>query len=157
MICYDIINPSDAATFLAPDREIAVATLALIAEGHYAGQALARDGKRLPEHEAEALRVPLFIGDGSYEEWWQQAGYSEGPIEVVFRTRQAELVAALRSVAYGDLEDRRTYESACAAITEPDKLAQFKRDWEDRRRTSMNRIVQRAWAWADKIEKREAA
>jgi len=67
-------------------------------------------------------------------------------------TRTAELIAALRSFAYGDLEDRRTYQSALDAITEPEKRKAFTTGWEDRRRSSMNRIVQRAWHIAERLE-----
>ncbi|MFZ4807519.1 MAG: hypothetical protein ACOYLQ_09700 [Hyphomicrobiaceae bacterium] len=157
MIVYEIINPSDAATFLAPDRTIALAVLALLGEGWYGVTPLERDGQRILEEEAKLIFVPPFIGKGAYESWWRSAGYTEEPIEVALKTRAAELVAALRSCSYGDLEDRKTYDSACNAITDPEKLKTFKSEWEDRRRSSMNRIVQRAWAWADRIEEREAA
>lgn len=156
MICYEITNPSDAATFLAPDREVALAGLAFIGHGACGGKPLMRDGKPLPDTEVEALRVPIFLF-GGYDDWWPQQGWVEEPIGAVLRERTTELVAALRSCAYGDAEDRFTYDSACAAITDPDLLAKFKADWEDRRRGSMNAIVKRAWKAADAIEKREAA
>lgn len=157
MICYDVINPSDSVTFLAPDRTIALAVLVFVGEGHYVGKPLERDGRPIDPAEDEALYVPMFWGDGSYEAWWRANGWAEEPIEQALRDRKAEIVAALRSCAYGNLEDRKTYESACAAITDASNLERFKREWEDRRRSSMNRIVQRAWAYADRIEKQEAA
>lgn len=157
MICYDIVNPSDETTFLAPDRDIALAVVAFVGEGRYAGQALARDGKRLSEAEADTLYVPMFFDDGSFENWCQANGYPDNPLAPIMESRKAEVVAALRSCAYGDLEDRRTYDAACDAITDPDKLAEFKRACEDRRRSSMNCIVLRALAIADAIEKRWAA
>ena len=156
MICYEIINPSDAATFMAPDRTVALAVLGFIGQGHYGGKPLERDGERIPEEEVDALTVPIFLF-GGYEEWWKSQGFASEPIEEVVKTRPGELVAALRSTAYGHLEDRKTYDSACAAIDDPAKLAQFKSDWEDRRRSSMNRIVQRAWLIADRLETKEAA
>lgn len=157
MITYEIINPSDAATFLAPDRTVALAALAFIGEGFYGGTPIERDGQRILEDEKKLLCVPLFIGNGTYETWWRDAGYPEEPIEQAMKDRSAEIVAALRSCSCGDLEDRKKYDSACRAITDPEKLETFKREWEDRRRSSMNRIVQRAWAWADRIEQREVA
>ncbi len=157
MICYDIVNPSDACTFLAPDAQIAVAVLAFLGEGSYAGTAVARNGERISETDAKSLAVPMFWGDGSYEAWWRENGWTECPVEAAIRDRKAEVLAALRSCAYGDLEDRATYDAACAAITDPDKLAEFKRGHEDRRRSSLNAIVKRAWAWADALEKSEAA
>lgn len=151
MICYDIINPSDACTFLAPDRDIALATLALLGEGDYGGRPLTRDGERVTEEDRAKLEVPIFLFTGSYEAWWTANGWSEEPIEKILTARKPEVSEALRSCAYGDLEDRRTYESACAAITDPERLAKFKADWEDRRRSSMNRIVNRAWLLADRL------
>ena len=154
MLLYDIVNPSDAATFLAPDRTIALAALVFIGEGHYAGRAIARDLEPIDRDEAEQHDVPLFLTGLSepYEQWWKRVGYTEEPVGLVMRTRKGELVAALRSTAYGDLEDRRTYDSALAAITDDEKRGEFVSAWEDRRRSSMNRIAQRAWAWADRIE-----
>ncbi len=152
MLCYDVINPSDATTFLAPDRAVALAALVLVAEGHYAGRAIARD--LAPIEPDEALDVPLFLERicTPYEEWCRAAGYTSDPIDAVMASRTAELTAALRSFQYGDLEDRRTYQSALDAITEPAKRAAFVKGWEDRRRSSMNRIVQRAWLIADRLE-----
>lgn len=159
MICYDVINPSDACTFLAPDRTVALVALIFMGEGMYAGRAIARDLEPISRADAEPLDVPLFISNitPSYDDWWKDAGYTEEPVGLVLRTRKADLVAALRSAAYGDLEDRRTYTSALDAITDDEKRAEFVRAWEDRRRSSLNRIVQRAWAWADRIEKGEVA
>lgn len=159
MICYEIVNPSDAATLLAPSREIALAALAFIGQGSYAGNPLELDGHEVNKAESDALYVPIFISGvcERYDQWWHRVGYIEEPIAAAMRDRKGEVVAALRSCAYGRLEDRRTYESAIAAITDPEKLSKFKRDWKDRRRSSMNRIVQRAWAMADAIEKEEAA
>lgn len=155
MLLYNIINPSDACTFLAPDRTIALAALVFMGEGHYAGRAIARDLAPIGRDVAEQHDVPLFLSGISepYEDWWKRAGYGEEPVGLVMRERKGELVAALRSTAYGNLEDRCTYASALAAITDEAKRAEFVRGWEDRRRSSMNRIVQRAWAWADRIEK----
>lgn len=156
MIVYEITNPSDMATFLAPDREIALVALVFIGEGAYGGKPLSCDGKTLSVVDAESAEVPIFLF-GGYEAWWKANGWTEEPVEKVLRERKSELVAALRSASYGDLEDRRTYDAACAAITDPEKLAAFRQSCEDRRRSSMNRIVHRAWAYADAIEKREAA
>jgi len=154
MLCYEIVNPSDAATLLAPDREIALAALALIAEGRYAGRAIARDLEPIDEAAAKPHYVPLFLFNGpeGYEDWWRAAGWTEEPVGKALRERKAEVVAALRSCAYGRLEDRRTYQSACAAITDPAKLAAFKTEWEDRRRSSLNAIVQIAWRLADRVD-----
>lgn len=155
MICYEIVNPSDMATFLAPDRDIALAALAFIGEGAYGGTPLERSGERLNKDEADSLAVPMFLF-GGYEEWWKAQGYASEPIETMLATRKPEIIAALRTASYGSLEDRKSYDSACAAIDDPAKLAKFKADWEDRRRSSMNRIVQRAWDYADALEKRDA-
>lgn len=156
MICYEIVNPSDMATFLAPDRDIALAALAFIGDGAYGGTPLERDGEGIDVDESAALSVPIFLF-GGYEEWWKSQGFASEPIESLIASRKPEIVAALRSASYGSLEDRRSYDSACAAIDDPAKLTKFKEDWEDRRRSSMNRIVQRAWAYADALETREAA
>lgn len=160
VICYEIVNPSDHATFLAPDRDIALAVVTLISEGMYAARCLAVDGQPWKESAvgpAETLDVPFFIGDDSYESWWRARGYAQEPLTGILKDRRPEVAAALRSVAYCTLDDRLMYDAACAAITDPDKLAAFKQQHEDRKRSSFNRIVQRAWTWADRIERSAAA
>ena len=153
MICFNVVNPSDATTFLAPDRDIALAAIMLVSNGKYAAEPLARDLRvKLSEEEERAAQVPLFLFAATYECWWREQGFAADPVEGIVTRRRAEVAAALRSFAYGDLQDRRTYESALKAITCPVLRQQFQSEWENDRCSSMNRIVQRAWAWADQLE-----
>lgn len=156
MICYDVVNPSDACTFLAPDREIALAVLAFLGEGAYAGRPIAKDLKPIGEGEVERLEVPIFMFGRSYDGWWKDH-YAQEPIGAALTARPAEVVAALRSTQYGRVDDRIAYQSACNAITDPERLKTFQAEWEDRHRSSLNAIVKRAWIYADRIEATEAA
>lgn len=157
MIIYEIVNQSDMCTFVAPDRDVALAVVALVGEGMYAAKPLTCGGARLTKTQEDELYVPMFFGGGAYETWWRDEGFTSEPLETILKDRKSDTIAALRSCAYGGLEDRLTYDAACAAITDPVKLDEFKRGHEDRRRSSMNRIVQRAWVYADRLKKKEAA
>lgn len=157
MILYEIVNPSDKCTFMAPDRDVALAVVALVGEGMYAAKPLMCGSTRITKAQEDELYVPMFFGANAYETWWRDEGFTSEPLHTILKDRELDVITALRSCAYGGLEDRLTYEAACAAITDAAKLEEFKRGHEDRRRSSMNRIVQRAWAYADAIEKKEAA
>jgi len=56
------------------------------------------------------------------------------------------------SFSYGDIEDRKTYDDACNAITEANKLKEFKAKHENRNRTSLNTWVKTAWNMAEKLK-----
>jgi hypothetical protein len=68
----------------------------------------------------------------------------------------AEHEAAIResfgSFSYATRSQRLMFDDAVASITDPEKLETFKRGHEDRERSSMNRIVQRAWSLAKSMK-----
>lgn len=59
--------------------------------------------------------------------------------------------AAIQSFAYGSPQDRKVYDAALAAITEPEKLDEFKKIHEDSMRTSMSRWVAYAWEQGQRL------
>lgn len=82
------------------------------------------------------VEVPVFIMGGA-EEWYiEQFGRSsyDG-----LKAKKKQVVEALNSVVLGDFEDRRRYEAALSAITEPDKREKFIAEWQDGR-SSVNNI-----------------
>ena len=52
---------------------------------------------------------------------------------------------------YGGVSDRRTYDSAIKAITEKEKLEEFKKQHENENRTSMSEWVKTAWRYGEKL------
>ncbi len=121
---YKLVNPSDPYTFIADDLETAALGVFSISTFY---------GATNKEGEVE---VPVFIIGGA-EEWYiEQFGRSsyDG-----LKVKKKQVAEALNSVVLGDFEDRRRYEAALAAITEPDKREKFIAEWQDGR-SSLNDI-----------------
>lgn len=141
---YELITPSDAITFIAYDDKIAYTCALTLGEGK-AGCENKTKGNNLqtlmlfnPEPLAEAkkyLGVELtdFIGDN-----------------------KEALAECFESFAYGSTSDRQTYEDALEAITDPEKLKEFKAKHEDKNRTSMNQWVKGAWNYGEALRKKIA-
>lgn len=125
---YEIINPSDKAMFEADDLRIAALVTFLIGGGQYGAE---------PE-DGEAEGVPIFLFGGN-KEWW--SAHFDEPMEGAVDRHAAKLVVALRSVCYGDMTDRRLFDSALTAIDDPEKRAAFVAEWNDRHRSSLNDIM----------------
>lgn len=137
---YELINPSDAITFEAPDLKIAGLVTILLGEGAYAAN---------PEDDTQE-GVPLMIFDGP-EEWWN-AHFSEEPWQDSAKTFAAQLVPALRSVCCASFSQRRLFDIALESIDDPEKRQGFIDKWNDMNCTSMNNIVGRAQEFAAFIE-----
>jgi len=138
MFC-EIINPSDKAFFEAGDLKIAALVTFLIGGGQYGAEA----------EEEGAESVPIFLFGGG-EDWWND--HFDEPMEGAVDRHAASVAAALRTVCYGDVTDRRLFDSALAAIDDPVKRAAFVAEWNDRHRTSLNDIMGRAHHIAGKLE-----
>lgn len=65
-----------------------------------------------------------------------------------------EIADAYKSFAYGSVSERRTYDAAIAAITDPKKLEEFKTVHEDQNRTSLSRWVDFAWKQGEAIQRK---
>lgn len=140
---YEIINPSDKCFFKADDLKIAGLVTVILGNGQYGAE---------PEEEG-APNVPLFLF-GGFDEWWAQNG--DGESEGAVDRNAPEIIAALRTVCYGDLRERALFDEACAAIDDPQKKADFIESWNDKHRSSMNNIMGRAHAIAEKLEQSRA-
>lgn len=138
---YEIINPSDETTFEAPNLMVASLVTILLGGGQYGAK---------PE-DPEAEEVPLMLFGGA-EVWW--AEHFDEPMEGAVDRHAGAVSAALRTVCYGGIDQRRLYDSAMRAIDDPDKAAAFIEEWNDRNRSSMNNIMGRAHAIADKLDGR---
>lgn len=113
---YKLANPSDPYTFLADDLETAALVVFSISTMYGATN---KEGK---------VEVPVFIFGGS-EEWYAEQ-FGRTP-EDGLKAKREQLAAALGSVMLGDFEDRRRYEAALAAITDPHKKEEFITQWQD--------------------------
>lgn len=132
---YELINPSDPYTFLAPDLE--VAALVVFSLGTMYG-AEAKDGKS---------NVPVFLFGGAKE--WYQNEFGKTPDEGLEK-RKIEVADALASMMYGNFEERRRYQAALSAITDDEKKEEFIAEWNDGR-SSLNDIGGYAHRLAKKL------
>lgn len=135
MMIYEVINPSDMVTFLSDDDKIAYACTVLVGNGRYGC-------KNLETHES----LPCLLLFVSAEEFEQLAADYLGEAFGSFIHNNREVIkGVLSSFSYCSAKDRRTYDDAISAITDPAQLAAFKAKHDDKNRTSMNQIVNRAW------------
>jgi hypothetical protein len=142
MELYELINPSDCVTFHAPSNQVAIAVSLLVGRGQYPARRCSDDtsvgGLLLfaTEEQTEAMLAKWFVGVA---------------LEAWIDAHRDEVIAALEDCATMSVSDRQTYDAACAAITEPSKLATFKAEVQDKKRTSMNDISGYAWKMAAKM------
>lgn len=136
---YDLINPSDPITFEAPDLKIAALVTIVLGGGQYAAE---------PEDDGtEGVPVMMF---GGGPEWW--SAHFDEPLDGAGDRDGVRLAAALRSVCCANRVDRRLYDSALRAITDPAAREAFVAEWNDQKRSSMNDIMGRAHHVAAKLE-----
>jgi len=142
---YEIINPSDAVTFRAPDDRIARAVALGLGNGNY-GLKRCEDGKQvdvpcllllLPEAGARSCLIEWF-GDADFK------GYIAG--------HQAEIAEALESCQNVAPDGREGYEALLVAQPKA-KRAAFVKRYEDKHRSSLNTITKFAWATAKAMRK----
>lgn len=130
---YEFVTPSDPITFTAANNAVAYAVALYLGSGK-AG-CIREDGESLD-------CVLMFAG----EEATKKSILDNLGMEFkdFMEANHGDLVAAFESFAYGNFADRRQYDDAIAAITDHDKLAEFKAKHEDRERTSISRWVKSA-------------
>ncbi len=98
---FEIINPSDPLTMLAPSLEVAAVAVAEISTQLGVSATI----------EGEEVSSPVLFG---WDEWFQERGLDGD----WFAQHRSQVVAALRSVALGDRNDRTDFEAAMLAITD---------------------------------------
>lgn len=137
---YEIVNPSDPVTVDAPSFEGALFATVLLGGGQYFGKP-AEEGKE---------KVPGFLF-GGFDVWFEER-YGGREAQDLLDEHRADVIATLRSACTGSVADRCLFDSALAAITDPDKRAEFLLTWDDQKRTSLNDIARRAHQIADKLD-----
>jgi hypothetical protein len=141
---YEIINPSDAVTFHAPDDAIARAVTLGVGNGQY-GLKRYENGKKI-----DVLCMLLFVSASQVEElfveWFGSMGFKG-----LLAERRAEIIEALESCQNVDPDGREGYEALLAAQPKA-KRAAFVKTYEDKHRSSMNTITKFAWASSKKMK-----
>lgn len=135
---YKLITPSDPITFLADDPKIAIAASLLLGNGK-AG---------CKNEKGESLPTMYLFHPDPLPEIEKDLGCS---LDSFLESNRHKLSECFLSFAYGDIEDRRQYDDAIQAITDPLELEKFKAKHEDRNRSSMSQWVKSAWSIGKKL------
>jgi len=138
---FKIINPSDPYTLEAERLDIAAVTVILLGRGNYALEGVDND-----------LEVPIFsFGSDEQTSAWlkENCGFDVEGLGDFIGNNQDDIATCLESVVIGRPEERQEYIDALteklAGISEDDDaVADFKFQWHDKRRSSMNDIGGRA-------------
>lgn len=150
MHLYKLINPSDSITFFAPDDAIARAVVLMIGRGAY-GLCDTDDDDR--EVQCMLLFQPEDVVAQKFIEWFGK------PFPEYVEEHRHGIIDALASVATVSARERFVYQRALEAITDPEERERFKRQCDDRNRSSLNAITEYAWKLArnhaEKLERKE--
>ena len=138
MRVYEIINPSDPYTFLAPDDELAKLLCLLVGRGQY--------GIEGPNGENTMCLYILGIDDTGLLDLFNGRTFQE-----VADARRPELPAALRSVLICSRAERAGIQATLEAIPEEGRTA-FLAKYHDTKRSSLNDIGGRCGKLADVIK-----
>ncbi len=143
---FDLINPSDPYTFDAPDLLIAAVVVVILGHGKYGANEIGG--------AADASEVVPIMLIGDPDHWFQTAcGETlEGALHIAHQPRRNDLIAALRSVTIGSLDERRLLDEALARIEDDDARRKHADQWHDSKRSSINDIGRLARSLADDIE-----
>lgn len=138
---YELITPSDPIVFAAVNDKVAYTCSILLGNGKAGCKR--EDGESIPT---------MIMFDPDPEKTMQE--YLGEPMKDFISKNMAEIADCFDSFSYGDFEDKRRYEDAVSAITDPVKLKEFKAKHEDRNRSSMSQWVKGAWNYAEGIRKK---
>lgn len=121
----ELVNPSDAVTFVGDDPKIAGVAILLLGNGMYA--LTSPDGSQF---------VPLMMF-GQHEEWIAEQGI--GDLDTFITANSGAIADFLDTCAYGSIEEREAFDRAIALMT-PENAEKHREWWNDRNRSSMNNI-----------------
>lgn len=136
MRLYELINSSDPYTFYASSLEVAGACACLLSSGF---------GAR--DVSDESQRTPILFG---WDEWLENRGINETWLD----SHAKEIADAFDSFLIGSPKNRADVESMLEMLTE-DKRKQWRDDRQNRNRSSLSRIGEAAYEYAEKFRNLE--
>jgi hypothetical protein len=137
---YELIQPSDAVTFHAPDDNVARAVCLMLGNGQYG-----------INNEA-GEKVDAFLIFCGEEKATERLHSWFGPdVAAWMKAHEPEIAEALESVMTISTRERGMFERALSAIDDPAKRKAFRDETHDRNRSSMNNIAGRAWKLAAEL------
>ena len=139
---FKIVNPSDPYTIEASSLDVAVMASVLLGQGNY--QFTSLDGGQ---------DIPFFAFGG----WdkWSKEHFKESLMELsnrVMDTKLDEVAASLDSVLYGDEQERVQFLAKTKDMDRNDFMAE-RIMRQDKNRSSMNEIGERAYRMAAQLRK----
>lgn len=134
MAIYELVSPSDPYTFEAPNIKVA-GVVALLLSGGFGANRVSDDIEE---------SSPVLFGWG---EWLETNGIDKKWVE----EHKAELGQAFDSFLIGDLSDRQDAVDMLAELP-PEKREAWRAKRQDRRRSSVNRIGERAYELAKRYK-----
>jgi len=144
MNIYEFITPSDPITFKTDDDKIAFTCSLLLGQGK-----AACDNKTT----GESVPTMLMFSQDPEKDIQDFIGRD---FKEFIELNKPKIADCFSSFAYGSVSDRQTFDDACDAISDPEKLKAFKEKHEDRNRSSMSQWVKAAWGHGEKMSKQEA-
>ena len=147
---YEVINPSDPITFDAPDLASAFLALQLVGKGWYAGES--EEGPNIP-------MMPPLRGSEHVMENYLRDTFNLTPdnFDAFVEKHTDDVILTLKSFVTGKSNERYLYESALNAIDDENKKKNFIALWDDKQRSSLNDITNRAHGLAASMEKNRAS
>lgn len=142
MTTYELVTTSDAITFKANNDNIAFACAVFLGEGQ-AGCVNTDSG--------DSLETILMFVPNALEIVKKQLGTT---ISDFIDENLVEISEAFTSFAYTSPAERQVYDDAIAAISDPNKLKEFKEKHEDKNRSSMSQWVKLAWQYGESLIKK---
>lgn len=139
MYLYEFITPSDPITFKAENDKIAFCCALILGSGKAGCTNLDLD-EQIPS---------LLIFSSNPEK--EIEDFLGSPIDVFMKDHLKSVSESFSSFAYGKPSERRVYDADLEAITDADKLKEFKLKHEDTNRSSMSKWVEYAWKISEKL------
>lgn len=141
---YDLINPSDPITVESECPTVAAVAALILSDGGYG----------LRDELGQSV-LPVFVGGSqrACEDWLESEGIESLTDYVV---RNAERIAdVLDSSMVGTASDRAAYREGLEKCDGcPNRIRDWRTNWDDRHRTSITRVCQDAWSLASTLRSR---
>lgn len=148
---FEIANPSDPYTFVAPSAEVAsLVTFFLDSRGMCPAIEVGPNFERIEG----GFSQPFFLGGGA-SQWFEEEFGRD--LDASIEALRPELAEALESVMIGSPADRGRMERVVAAIENEDDRRRAREAWHDERRTSLNDIGGRARQIAARLREARVA
>jgi hypothetical protein len=140
---YELVNPSDAVTFeVVPDMTDNVVLMAVVVAALsplYAAQ-----------DESGKTVVPMFACE-DFDKW--MADHGVPGVKAYLDAHILEVATVMESCLYGTIADRQIFDSAVAKMNEV-QAVQFRNEWNDKKRSSLNDIGAACVRYAKQLRSR---